>query len=282
MEPVAAPERRISRSELAGVVLAAGEGTRLRPLSHLLPKALCPIGNRALVDLALDRLVGVVGGLAVNTHHHADLLAAHLEREWSGAVTVSHEREVALGTAGAIARLRSWIDGRAVVIVNADGWSPSPLDDIVRSWDGDSIRVMVDGPSPFGPTSRIVASALPWNVVERLREHPTGLYEVVWKDAFDDGELEVVHHEGAFIDCGTPDAYLDANLSAVAAVEGSIIAEGVRIGASAIVESSAIGAGARIEGEVRDSVIWPGQVVAPGERLVRSIRAGTSVTIGPL
>ena len=60
----------------AGVVLAAGAGTRLRPLTDLRPKALCPVGGRPLVDLALDRLAAEVGGLgpqwlAVNAHHHA-------------------------------------------------------------------------------------------------------------------------------------------------------------------------------------------------------------------
>lgn len=43
---------------LAAVVLAAGAGTRLRPLTTILPKALCPVGNVALVDLAIDREVG--------------------------------------------------------------------------------------------------------------------------------------------------------------------------------------------------------------------------------
>ncbi|HLF41375.1 MAG TPA: sugar phosphate nucleotidyltransferase, partial [Acidimicrobiia bacterium] len=50
----------------AGVVLAAGLGTRLRPLTDLRPKALCPVGNVALVDLALARLDGLCPDVAVN------------------------------------------------------------------------------------------------------------------------------------------------------------------------------------------------------------------------
>ena len=45
--------------EVCGVVLAAGEGQRLRPLTELVPKALCPIGNVPLLDLALRRLAGL-------------------------------------------------------------------------------------------------------------------------------------------------------------------------------------------------------------------------------
>ena len=47
--------------DLVGVVLAAGEGRRLRPLTDLRPKPLCPVGNRALLDLALERVRPVVG-----------------------------------------------------------------------------------------------------------------------------------------------------------------------------------------------------------------------------
>src|SRR5581483_10806569 len=53
-----------------GIVLAAGAGTRLRPLTELLPKALCPVGNRPLLDFALDRLRTVTDEVAVNVHAH--------------------------------------------------------------------------------------------------------------------------------------------------------------------------------------------------------------------
>jgi N-acetyl-alpha-D-muramate 1-phosphate uridylyltransferase len=282
MEPIAAPALSMSRSDLVGVVLAAGTGTRLDPLTQLLPKALCPVGNRALVDLALDRIGPLVGSLAVNAHHHGEQLRSHLREQRSEAVTVSLERDEPLGTAGGIGRLRSWIDGRSVVVVNADSWTPTPLDALLEGWDGQTVRVMVNGGSTFGPSSKIVASTLPWRIVERLDDHPAGLYEVVWRDAFANGELEVVSHDGVFIDCGTPLDYLRANLEVVALAGDSCVAEGAQIDVSATVTSSVIGPGARIFGDVEASVVWPGQVVESGERLIRSIRAGTSVTVGPL
>src|SRR5439155_3371852 len=73
-----------ARVRLAGVVLAAGAGTRLRPLTTLRPKALCPVGTVPLLDLALARLAPLTGGLpadlAVNAHEHAfaPAVAAHV------------------------------------------------------------------------------------------------------------------------------------------------------------------------------------------------------------
>jgi mannose-1-phosphate guanylyltransferase/MurNAc alpha-1-phosphate uridylyltransferase len=282
MEPVAAPAHRISGTDLVGVALAAGAGTRLAPLSGLLPKALCPVGNRALVDLALDRLEQVTPNMAVNAHHFADEVLRHIDQEWAGAVTVSTESGEALGTAGALARLRPWIDGRGVIVVNADSWSPTSLAPLVDGWDGHSIRVMVNGDGGFGPQARIVASTLPWSVTKDLVEQPTGLYEVVWRDAFARAELEVVPHNGPFVDCGTPLDYLEANLAAAAIYGSAIVGPGVVIEDGVDISGSVIGAGSRINGDVVSSVVWPNQSVARGERLIRSIRAGTSVTVGPL
>ena len=58
-----------SSTDLAGVVLAAGLGTRLRPLTLVRPKPLCPVGDRPLLDHALDRMAAVAGDVAVNVHH---------------------------------------------------------------------------------------------------------------------------------------------------------------------------------------------------------------------
>jgi NDP-sugar pyrophosphorylase family protein len=108
------------------------------------------------------------------------------------------------------------------------------------------------------------------------------LYEVVWREAFARGKLELVTPNVPFIDCGTPLDYLEANLAA-AVIHGSAI-----VGPRAVIEDgvdisgSVIGAGARIDADVVDSVVWPNQSVVRGARLIRSIRAGTSVTVGPL
>jgi NDP-sugar pyrophosphorylase family protein len=248
-------------SGLAAVVLAAGAGERLRPLTRLRPKPLCPVGNVALLDLALARAAEVSGALAVNVHHHRALMEAHLAGR--PGVHVSVEPGEARGTAGALGLLKEWIGGRAVVVVNGDSWSAGSLLPLVEGWDGERVRVLVHGPPVFGPRCPVVASLLPWSAVRGLGPEPSGLYEVCWRPAEAAGALEVVGDDAPFIDCGTPASYLEANLCAARAA-------GV---------DSVIGAGAVVEGEVRSSVVWPGARVHAGERLERAIRADEGVTV---
>jgi len=253
-----------------GVVLAAGEGRRFGALGRLFPKALCPVGNQLLLDLALDRIAGCVDESAVNVHHFRNEMVDFL-RLSHPLVEVSLEEPRALGTAGALGQLREWIDGRSVVATNADAWverTVNPFD----GWSGDVVRVLVHGEEPFGRSSSIIASVLPWSVVSEMQSTPSGLYEIVWRQAAERGELDVVHIGGAFIDCGRPSDLLAANRGAVESVGSSIIDDTAIIGRNAKIEGSVIGAGARIDGEVIGSVVWPGQSVASGERLVNSMR----------
>lgn len=95
---------------LRGMILCAGYGTRLRPLTDLVPKPLLPVGGRALLDLAvagLDR--AGVGPIVVNTHHLGGQVAAHLAaRPDALRFTLSPEAEI-LGTGGAwTAPMPSW------------------------------------------------------------------------------------------------------------------------------------------------------------------------------
>ena len=123
--------------DLVGVVLAAGEGRRLRPLTKLRPKALCPINNTPLLDLAVARLRRHVAEVAVNTHHLAHHVQAHLD---GTDIRVSVETPVALGTAGAIGALRDWIGGRDVLIHNVDDWRGATLTPPLPGWGGGGSR----------------------------------------------------------------------------------------------------------------------------------------------
>ena len=93
------------------LVLAAGIGTRLRPLTDHVPKALAPVAGRPVIEHLLDRLTGEV---IVNAHHHADQLRARL----GDSVTWSVEREL-LGTAGA---LRGAGVDEDVMVLSGDGF----------------------------------------------------------------------------------------------------------------------------------------------------------------
>jgi MurNAc alpha-1-phosphate uridylyltransferase len=240
---------------LAGVVLGAGAGERLRPLTRIRPKVLCPVGNVPLVDLALARFDGVIGDLAVNVHHGREQLEEHL----LGRVHVSVEAERPLGTAGALGALREWIDGRPVLVVNGDSWCPSSVQVLVDGWDGERVRLLVvgrDESDELGPRHQIAGALMPWAAVAGLTPEPSGLYELTWAPAAEDGTLEVVSYDGPFVDCGTPARYLEANLAASGG-------------------ESVIAPNATVEGEVVRSVVWPDARVRRSERLVDAIRAGT-------
>jgi NDP-sugar pyrophosphorylase family protein len=236
-------------------VLAAGAGTRLRPLTWLRPKALCPVDNVALVDLALRRVERVSEAVAVNIHYGRGAMEAHL----AGRVHLSVEEPEALGTAGALGNLRDWIAGRPTLAVNADAWSEADLRPFVSGWDGERVRLLVAG-GGFGPRARVVASLLPWSDVRDLVPRPSGLYERCWRPAEEAGRLDVVAYEGPFFDCGTPARYLAANLAAS--------------GGRSVVAPDAI-----VEGTVETSVLWPGARVEAGERVERAIRAADGVTV---
>jgi MurNAc alpha-1-phosphate uridylyltransferase len=245
--------------DVAAVVLAAGAGTRLRPLTDMLPKALCPVDNVALVDLAIDRVRPLTERIAVNVHHGRKLLEPNL----AGRVHVSVEEPEALGTAGALGQLRDWIDGRPTVVVNADAWHRFDLSVLLDGWDGERVRLLVvDDPArgDFGPWRQCGASIMPWSEVRLLPATFSGLYEACWGPRWAESRLELIPGAGPFYDCGTPADYLAANLAA----------SGGR---------SVVGAGARVEGELVRSVVWPGGVVQRGERLVDSIRAGEDLTV---
>ncbi len=244
------------RNSVAGVVLAAGSGSRLRPLTLVRPKPLCPVGNVPLVDLALDRVRSAVQDVAVNVHHGRDDMVEHL----GNGVHVSVEEERALGTAGALGHLREWLAERAALVVNADAWCPGSLRSFLDGWDGTRVRLLLAGDRTLKPTSRVAAALMPWSLLAELEPEPSGLYEVMWASAQAENRLEVVCHDGAFIDCGTPGEYLAANLAASGG-------------------ESVIGAGAVIEGEIDQCVVWPGAHVHAEESLTRAIRATDQVTV---
>jgi N-acetyl-alpha-D-muramate 1-phosphate uridylyltransferase len=262
--------------DLVGVVLAAGEGRRLRPLTLLRPKPLCPVGGVALVDGAVERVTATGLPLAANVHHGREQLEAHLAEQHPNTYVSIEERQ-ALGTAGALGRLRPWIAGRGVLVVNGDTWSDADLAAFVAEWDGERISVLVAGSGGFERRSRIAASIVPWPAVAALEAEPTGLFELCWAPAAAAGTLHVANHRGALVDCGTPSDYLRANLMAVERAGATIVAADAEVTGAA--ERSVVGAGASVAGVVRSSVLWEGTEVAAGEELDHVIKASARMTV---
>ena len=240
---------------LAAVVLAAGRGKRLRPLTDLRPKPLCPVNDVALLDTNLAVAGEVTDAVAVNAAYLADQVVAHA----GDRAHLSRETGEGLGTAGAIGKLNPWIDGRDVLVLNGDAWRPGSLRSFVDCWDGERVRLLVvrdEERGDFGPWRFAGASLSPWHAVRDLPAEPAGLYEAVWRDA----DLDLVPWDGAFVDCGTVADYLAANMLASGG-------------------ASVVGRGAVVEGELVRSVVWPGGVVRRGERLVDAVRTDTGLTV---
>lgn len=241
---------------LAAVVLAAGRGKRLRPLTDLRPKPLCPVDNVALLDRNLDQALAVTPYVAVNACHLADQVVAHVGDRAHLSVEPGPE---GLGTAGALGYLKPWLAGRPVLVLNGDAYRPGGLGALLDGWDGERVRLLVvrdPENGDFGEWRFAGASLHPWEAVRDLPAEPLGLYEAVWRHV----ECDLVPYHGVFVDCGTVAEYLRANLHA----------SGGR---------SVVGEGAVVEGELVRSVVWPGGVVRAGERLVDAVRVGPDLTV---
>ncbi|WBB51631.1 NTP transferase domain-containing protein [Verrucosispora sp. WMMA2044] len=273
---------------MCAVVLAAGEGTRLRPLTERVPKALCPVGNVSLLDRALARLAGLgltgPASVAVNACYLGDQVV----RRTGARAHLSVEPGSPLGTAGGVGRLRDWIDGRGVLVGNADAYLADPaappgpdIAALLAGWDGESVRLLGQpaadptAPGTFDGHVFTGFSLLPWRLVRDLPATFGDLVRAVWRPAEAAGRLTVVGYRGTFIDTGTPADYLAANLHAAG--------DGCLIDAAATVTGTChrcvVGAGATVRGTVSRSVIWPDAVVGAEEHLRDVIRAGADLTV---
>jgi mannose-1-phosphate guanylyltransferase len=103
------------------VLLAAGLGTRLRPLTDFLPKCLAPVRGRPLLEYWLRLLLeSQVSRVLINTHHHADLVAAYVAGSpWSDRIELSHE-PVLLGTGGTLLANARFLGAEPFLVAHAD------------------------------------------------------------------------------------------------------------------------------------------------------------------
>lgn len=121
--------------ELRGFVLAAGLGTRLRPVTDYLPKPLLPVAGTSLLDRGADQLLAAgCSRVVVNAHHRADRIAEHLrQRTDAHRFHLSLESEL-LGTAGAFHGAREFLAGaRRFLVFNGDVLCQAPLREVVAA-----------------------------------------------------------------------------------------------------------------------------------------------------
>lgn len=129
----------MSRPRLRALVLAAGHGTRLRPLTDELPKPLLPVAGRPVLDYTLDALLAVgCEAAALNLHHLGDRIRAHYGDDYRGMrLEWSVEEGERQGTLGALYPLKGFLaDSDAFILLNGDTLCPWPLSRMLRHHRG--------------------------------------------------------------------------------------------------------------------------------------------------
>ena len=220
------------------MVMAAGLGKRMRPLTATKPKPLVEVAGKPLLDHVLDRLRAAgVKNVVVNVHYLPDTLEAHLARAAKGLeVTISDERDLLLETGGGLVQAPAMIDSDPFLAVNSDNlWIDGPADTLkllASHWDGakmDALLLLVplsraanhsglgdfhmdragrlrrrgrSRVAPFVYTGiQMVSKAL-------LRDAPEGPFStnIFWDRAIAEGRCFGAVHQGLWFDVGNPEA----------------------------------------------------------------------------
>ncbi|WP_442957888.1 nucleotidyltransferase family protein [Phenylobacterium sp.] len=141
-------ERAQTSPVRTAMVMAAGLGTRMRPLTDHRPKPLVEVAGRTLIDHVLDRLVEAgIETAVVNVHHFADQMVAHLARRDDIRIKISDERAALLDSGGGIAQARALLGEAPVLVANIDSlWTEAgepPLKTLMDAWDPERMDVLL-------------------------------------------------------------------------------------------------------------------------------------------
>ena len=218
------------------MVMAAGLGKRMRPLTATRPKPLVEVAGKALLDHVLDRLkASGVEKIVVNVHYLPGSVEAHLASKAHGLeVAISDERDLLLETGGGMVKAEPLIDADPFLVVNSDNlWVDGPADTLkllASHWDSgrmDALLLLVPQAraqnhrgmgdfhmdrsgrlrrrekarvAPFVFTGiQMVSKAL-------LRDAPEGAFStnILWDRAIEEGRCFGAVHQGLWFDVGTP------------------------------------------------------------------------------
>src|SRR5829696_1016072 len=130
------------------MVLAAGLGKRMRPVTDRIPKPLVMIGGRTMLDQALDRLAQAgVEAAVVNVHHLADRIEKHLEGRTKPRIAISDERAELLETGGGIVKALPFLGSAPFLVLNSDSlWIEGPESNVrrmIRSWNPQEMDILL-------------------------------------------------------------------------------------------------------------------------------------------
>ncbi|HEU4405042.1 MAG TPA: NDP-sugar synthase [Polyangiaceae bacterium] len=292
----------------AAMILAAGLGTRLRPLSDELAKPLVPVGDEPLLARVARRLAAAGAERAVVNvfHRPADFEG---RGPWPLPLAFSYERDL-LGTAGGIARAREHFGGRDVVVCNGDIEAEvelAALEGRLASAGASAVLAVRPGlpgggAVGVGEGGRVVrlrgfrrgderwggtyvgVAALSAALVASLPERGCLVGDALGPLVAAGGVVLALPYEGPFYDVGSAEGYLGANLAWLERRgPGSFVGRGARVSPEVRLERCVVGEGALVEGrgELRECVLWPGaRASAPLERSVVSAE-GRLLSAGP-
>ena len=220
------------------MVMAAGLGKRMRPLTASRPKPLVEVAGKALIDHALDRLRAAgVKKIVVNVHYLADALEAHLKgRAKDFDVKISDERKQLLETGGGLVQAEAMIADDPFLVVNSDNyWIDGPADtlhllaSLWREGDMDALLLLVPqaragnhgGQGDFhmradgrlarrekGKVAPFVFTGIQMVSKHLLRDAPEGPFStnILWDRAIEEGRCFGAVHQGLWFDVGNPAA----------------------------------------------------------------------------
>ena len=121
------------QKELVVILMAAGYGSRLMPLTKILPKCLMPISEYPLIQYWIDYILALnINKVALNTHYHHNKVLNFLDNnKYKSKVKVFHEPKL-LGTAGTLRNIYSWSNRKTIMLVHADNWIGADLKEFIN------------------------------------------------------------------------------------------------------------------------------------------------------
>jgi len=219
------------------MMLAAGLGTRMRPLTDHMPKPMVKVGGKSLIDWTLDQLAAAgVARAVVNVHHHAALMSAHVLARRAPSIIISDETERLLDTGGGVVKALPLLGHNPFFVFNCDAIitdGPTPmLKRLADAWDPATLDVLMlvtptatshgfDGPGDFFVDAnglmkrRAPAPAAPFVYAGAFILHPRALahepaepfsMNKIWDQAIAAGRMRAIVHDGAWYHVGTPQA----------------------------------------------------------------------------
>lgn len=290
------------------VIIAAGEGTRMRPLTERRPKPLLPIGRDTLVERTMRQCADVVDRFVLVVGYRAADVEAAIGDRYAGLPVEYVEQRDALGTAHAVGQVAGTVDGRFLVLngdVVVDGSLPRRLVEAtgtamaVRSVpdptgygvvDVENGRVTGLVEKPAEPPSNLINTGVYafeqsiFEYVGRVEQSQRGEYELTDAIALaiDNGvPVSAVEYGETWLDVGRPWELLAANETALSDLDARIngvVEDGVRIEGRVVVEEGArIRSGSYVEGPV---VIRSGADVGPNAYLRGATVIGSNARVG--